>query len=200
MNRLTSPFPSAGLFALFTLGMTLSSLQFAFLNTTTIENLSRKTKVWTLAIYMPRPPSPQSAALRFQTITYPLAPTLTNPDDSAAAAPPQPPGPPRTFAILHTKPGQNPWDLRPYRNFKSVMGEHWYDWFLPVKHSPCSRHDGEESLFELGLVVDRMREEAGIALPRGEGGKPHRRRRRRWEDRRDNEEADVGHPSHERDA
>ena len=79
------------------------------------------------------------------------------------------------------------------------MGEHWYDWFLPVKNSPCSRHGGGESLFEIGPVVDRMRKDAGIALPRGEGEKPHRRRRRKGEDRRDDHEADFGHSSHERD-
>ena len=166
------------------MGMTLSSLQFALLNTTTIENLSRKTKVWTLAIYMSRPPSPQSLFPRFQIITYPLAPTLTNTDDANVAPPslpsPPPVGPARTFAILHTKPGQNPWDLGPWRNFKSVMGERWYDWFLPIKHSPCSRHSGMESQFEVGPVVQQMREDAGIALPHGEDEKPsHRKRRRR---------------------
>ncbi len=198
------PLPySAALFALFTIGMTLSSLQFAILNTTTIENLSRKTKVWTLAIYMPRSPSPNTTAPGFQTITYPLAPTLINPNDPTAAAPQPPPGPPRTFAILHTKPGQNPWDLGPLRNFKSVMGEHWYDWFLPIRHSPCSKHDGLASEFELGPVVDQMRQEAGIALPHGEGEKSHKRKRRREKPKREKEERDegrwnVGHPSHER--
>lgn len=82
------------------------------------------------------------------------------------------------------------------------MGEHWYDWFLPIRHSPCSRHDSLESQFELGPVVDKMRQEAGIALPHGEGGKSHKRKRRRGEtngekEKRGEGRKDVGHPSHE---
>ena len=72
------------------------------------------------------------------------------------------------------------------------MGEHWYDWFLPIRYSPCSRHDSGESQFELGPVVDRMRQEAGIALPHGEGEKPHRSRRKRGGRRRETEAGDDG--------
>lgn len=85
------------------------------------------------------------------------------------------------------------------------MGEHWYDWFLPIKHSPCSKHDGLASEFELGPVVDQMRQQAGIALPHGEGEKSHKRKRRREkkptrekEEQRDEGRWDVGHLSHER--
>ncbi|KIX95002.1 uncharacterized protein Z520_09312 [Fonsecaea multimorphosa CBS 102226] len=43
----------AGLFFIFTAGMCGSSLQFAFLNSSTIENFTRKTKIWYLAVYLP---------------------------------------------------------------------------------------------------------------------------------------------------
>ncbi|OAL39549.1 hypothetical protein AYO20_00946 [Fonsecaea nubica] len=43
----------AALFFVFTAGMCGSSLQFAFINSTTIENFTRKTKVWYLAVYLP---------------------------------------------------------------------------------------------------------------------------------------------------
>ncbi|KIW27685.1 uncharacterized protein PV07_07405 [Cladophialophora immunda] len=43
----------AGLFFIFAGGMCGSSLQFAFLNSTTIENFTRKTKIWYLAVYLP---------------------------------------------------------------------------------------------------------------------------------------------------
>ena len=125
---------------------------------------------------MPRPPDP-SPNPPFHTITYPL----TQPGDSST-----PSGPTRTFAILHTKPGENPWDLGPFQNFKQVMGEHWYDWLLPIKYSPLSNHDSGESDFPLGHVVQRLREEAGIAPPppppqvafrRKSGRRKHRRSR-----------------------
>ncbi|MCJ1468589.1 palmitoyltransferase pfa5 [Pseudocyphellaria aurata] len=162
----------AALFGLFTVGMSGSSLQFLILNTTTIENLSRHSKVWQLAIHIASPPC-SSSAIKFSTISFPLA-----------GAPPgqQPANPPKTFAILHSIPGENPWDLGPMENVKSVMGEHIYDWFLPLKHSPCTNHDRSDSQFALGPVVERMRIEAGLATP-GQvacpATPPYRRRHRR---------------------
>ena len=158
---------------MFAIGMAGSSLQFAILNTTTIENLSRRNIVWTLALYMPRPPETPP---NFRTISYSAKQRLTGSDatgDQAACTI-------RSFAILHTKPGENPFDLGPFQNYKTVMGEHWYDWFLPIKYSPCCFHDGTDSQFTLGPVVQRMRREAGIELPEEvDEEKTHRRRRRR---------------------
>ena len=168
--------------------MTGSSLQFLLVNTTTIENLSRHSKVWLLAIHIARPPSSPSA-IGFSTISYPLP--------SATAQ--QPTTPLKTFAILHSMPGENPWDLGPMENVKSVMGEHVYDWILPLKHSPCANHNRADSQFALGPVVERMRIEAGLASPpdavgsatmadrrrhrrsRRAGGSRHRRRSRSQE-------------------
>ncbi|KZF22954.1 DHHC zinc finger membrane protein [Xylona heveae TC161] len=131
-------------------------------------------------------------ALDLSTITYPLSPTTglqvpmadsnsndstrgmygsqpTSPDASVRSPSntttthnPHYNGPPRTFAILRTKPGENPWDLGYYNNFKTVMGNHWYDWFIPVRHSPCTDHESGESAFAVGPIVDRLRAEAGI--------------------------------------
>lgn len=158
--------------------MTGSSLQFVLINSSTIENLSRKTIVWTLALYMPSPPETPP---RFRTITYSTqqVPEGSNPSSDQAA------GAVRTFAILHTKPGENPFDLGPYQNFKTVMGEHWYDWFLPIRYSPCCYHDAPDSQFAMGPVVQRMRREAGIQPPEEvDEEKNHRRRRRRRRRRR----------------
>ncbi|KAL8762840.1 MAG: hypothetical protein Q9184_001226 [Pyrenodesmia sp. 2 TL-2023] len=168
----------AGFFGLFLIGMSASSFQFLFLNSTTIENLSRKTKVWQLAVHMPTPP-PGSDPPPFRTITYgqplPGAPGAQDP------APTGQPSEPRTFAILHSKPGENPWDLGWRRNFMSVMGDHWYDWFLPIKHSPCARHDRMDCEFETGPVVERMKREARLVIPDRTDNeeKPRRHRRRR---------------------
>lgn len=163
-----------------------SSFQFVLVNTTTVENLSRHTKVWTLAVYMPNPPT--SAPTSFQTITYPLK---TQPRRSSLNTDglPVPSPPPRTFAILHSKPGENPWDLGPRGNFRAVMGEKWWDWISPLRYSPCCNHDRGDSAFEMGPVVDRMRERAGIATARdGNAFRMPSRRRRRRSTRGDEEE------------
>lgn len=160
--------------------MTGSSLQFALLNSTTIENLSRKTFVWQLAIYMPRPPD---VAHGFRTISFSTTsgPSATEPNTRLQQSDDI-----RTYAILHTKPGENPFDLGLYGNFKSVMGNHWYDWFLPFTYSPCCDHCWTDGQFAMGPAVQRMREEVGIAGPlnmRKERG--HRKRRRRRHHRKD---------------
>lgn len=172
-----------GLFGLFALGMSFSSMQFVLLNTTTIENLSRHSKVWTLAVLIPKN-SLHPLPPPFHTITYPLG--YVGPNQDEMARPQTLAVRPRTFAILHSKPGENPWDLGSFRNFKSVMGDHWYDWFLPIRYSPCIHHDRYEAQFETGPVVQRMREETGLAAGLAplngslyDEGKPERSRRRR---------------------
>ena len=45
----------AALFWLFSAGMFTSSIQFAALNVTTIENFERRRKVWYVCVYLPRP-------------------------------------------------------------------------------------------------------------------------------------------------
>jgi palmitoyltransferase len=143
-------------------------LQLVLRNTTTVENLTRKTKVWQLAVLTPRPdsagPLPSNTSkLAFLQVTYPQP----NHHSEAAAngRPTMASPPPRTFAILKTRPGENPWDLGMYQNFKSVMGDRWWDWFLPIRYSPSCNHDRADSAFPLGTVVDRMRREAGLSPP-----------------------------------
>jgi len=145
--------------------MSLTALQFVFQNSTAVENLSRKVKVWTLAVYIPRPEDLPTHK-PFQTVTYS---STTSPSGASV-------GPLRTFAILHTKAGENPFDLGHYGNFKSVMGYTVFDWFFPLRYSPSTDHTSEESDFALGPVVQRLREEAGLASP-SRNDEKHRRRR-----------------------
>ena len=148
--------------------MSVSSIQFALLNTTTIENLNRKHRVWTLAVYVPSA-SRNADTTRytpFQTITYPLG---SLPDSTASQ---------RKFAILHSKPGENPFDLGPWQNLREVMGYSFWQWILPTKYSPCCKHESMESAYKLGPVVQRMRERAGIA--RTESISSGRSKRRRY--------------------
>ncbi|ETI23845.1 hypothetical protein G647_05652 [Cladophialophora carrionii CBS 160.54] len=245
----------AGLFFIFTAGMCGSSLQFAVLNSTTIENFTRKTKIWYLAIYLP-----PRALERYHTsghsdlrlISYPRPPeerfeilqrhgaTLSNDSDQAftrqgydgpaspqrtyhpdvSTAPPQPPPSPsavpphqggnattttspansssspsqpnpnpssnsnspshhgtnmpsshsssprtrelRTFAILESPPGANPFDIGPAGNFKEVMGHTLLDWLFPLKPSPLVDHSDPLSMYKLGPAARRMKSKAGI--------------------------------------
>lgn len=190
--------------------MAASSIQLTLINCTTVENLTRKTHVWHLAARVPesyQPPfdnarreSPYYTPLR--TITYPL-PQWKLPATASSAgthAPTSPNGPvakrttptPRTFVVLTSKPGENPWDLGPLENTKQVLGFRWWDWLLPLKHSPCCNHESRESLYALGPAVDRMRKEAGLTSvpqhpdstrnrePRKSGRAPADARERLW--------------------
>ncbi|KAL4788677.1 DHHC palmitoyltransferase-domain-containing protein [Aspergillus varians] len=173
-----------GFFGLFTFGMTISSLQLAAFNLTTIENLNRRSAVWTLAIRVPnhvlsRLQPGSRWAPTFSTITYPLPPMPplpppmpTHPGVGEGYQPPSPPPPPpppttnteqHVFAILQTLPGENPFDLgSPFKNLQQVLGHSIIDWFIPLKHSPCANHSSLESEFAMGPVVSRLRREAGL--------------------------------------
>ena len=168
--------------------MTLSSLQLAYVNTTSVESLSRHTKVTTLAVYVPNPPPP-GIFRPYKTVTYPLPRFQTRqveiPGETPPATPRHPPPvnslePTRTFAILHTLPGVNPWDLGWYGNLKSVLGDHIYDWFLPLKFSPVTDHERYGSEFEFGPAVKKLRQDFGIVWDedRHDQRRKHRRRRR----------------------
>ncbi|KAL2868501.1 DHHC family palmitoyltransferase [Aspergillus lucknowensis] len=171
----------SGFFGIFTFGMTLSSLQLAAFNLTTIENLSRRSVVWTLAIRVPnhvlsRLQPGSRWAPTFRTITYPLPPITSPPlpshqDAGEGKPPPAPPtfppppvnGEQHVFAILQTLPGENPFDLgSPLKNLQQVLGSSITDWFLPLKYGKCGDHSTLESEFALGPVVTRLKKEAGL--------------------------------------
>lgn len=108
-----------------------------------------------------RRPSHRSSALPFQqrvwkgTVTYPLH----LPTDR----PPLPAPQPRTFAILETLPGHNPWDIgSPFLNFKSVFGDNLLKWLLPLNHSPCCDHSSVVSMYSLGPDFEELLIEAGL--------------------------------------
>ncbi|OJD27231.1 hypothetical protein ACJ73_01381 [Blastomyces percursus] len=158
----------SALFCLFSLGMLGSSIQLACLNSSTIENLDRRTKVWTLAILIPTSlkfntdGTESQAAPPFPIVSFSLpfgaCSPLQNTSDVGGSNVLR-----RDFAILHTKPGENPWDLgSPLANLKEVMGYSFLSWFSPLKNSPCTDHSSQESAFRLGPVVQRLRREAGL--------------------------------------
>ena len=161
--------------------MAAGSIQLASINCTTVENLTRKTKVWYLAVRVPnsyQPPFDDSSrevpnSINLRTVTYPLpqwiptstgspvgpdAPTTPNSPVSKRTTPA-----PRTFVVLTSRPGDNPWDLGSLGNIKQVLGFRLWDWLLPLKYSPCCSHESQESAYALGPVVERMRKEAGLS-------------------------------------
>ncbi|KAL4904521.1 Palmitoyltransferase pfa5 [Aspergillus multicolor] len=178
----------SGFFGIFTFGMTLSSLQLAAFNLTTIENLNRRSAVWSLAIRVPSHLLRPRWAPTFRTITYPLPPVppvppieppmpthpapeegnqLSQPAPLPTPPPPPPPADPsaeqHVFAILQTLPGENPFALgSPLKNLQQIFGHSVIDWLLPFKHSPCADHSNAESEFAMGPVVTRLKKEAGL--------------------------------------
>ncbi|PKS12051.1 hypothetical protein jhhlp_001347 [Lomentospora prolificans] len=68
----------------------------------------------------------------------------------------------RTFAILRTEPGENPWDLGYRRNWIEVMGSSPIGWFLPITRSPCTAHDNLESEYPYGPVLADLKARYGL--------------------------------------
>lgn len=177
-----------GLFSLFSVGMAGNTIHLAFQNITTVETLDRARRFCHLAVFVNAreleaiitarsarssndAPSPYET-----TITYPLQPapprtsTERNSTTDDRVSEPSRTGPalpsssrePRTFAVLRTHSGDNPWDLGPFSNWKQIMGARFVDWFLPIKHSPMCRRDRSDFEYPFGPVVDRLKREAGI--------------------------------------
>lgn len=145
----------------------MSAVQMAMFNTTTIESLNKRTHVWTLAVRVPEHlldrlwVSDSPWAPTFKMVTYPSKPgPQAQPDDPATR---------NVFAILHTKPGDNPFDLGYVDNLLQVLGYTITEWLLPVKHSPCTDHSNREGDFAWGPVVSRLKQEAGLAPPARSG-------------------------------
>lgn len=169
-------------FGIFAFGMTISTVQLAACNLTTIENLSRRSVVWTLAIRIPdyivNRLNPESGwAPTVATITYPLQPTPPSAETQAKYPPTEER---HVFAILQTQPGENPFDLGSWiKNLQQVLGFSLIDWFLPLKQSPCANHSSLESAFALGPVVTRLKKEAGLEPSTAEAPSNHRPRHER---------------------
>jgi palmitoyltransferase len=61
----------------------------------------------------------------------------------------------RMFVVMQTKPFQHPWSTTLMEDWKDTMGSSPLDWFLPLKHSPCTRK-GRSGEFKWGEVVFEM--------------------------------------------
>lgn len=150
-------------FGLFTFGMVATSLRYIFKNLTNVDMLRQRSAVYQFAIRVPQgtPPGPN-----YGIITYPLP----KPDEHANGAAL---GEPvwsrdrlatRTFAVVTTDMGENPWDLGMAGNWVSIMGTNVLDWMLPIRHSPCVYEESNESFYRMGPLYETLR--SRYALPR----------------------------------
>jgi palmitoyltransferase len=167
-GRIIATLVIAAFFGLFTFAMSLSSFRFISVNMTNIDML-KKPMTHFLAVRVPLGTLPTD---RYSTVTYPLprghhttavnggiggAPAVAPAHDRDSLAR-------RTFAILKTDPGENPWDLGFKANWRDIMGPNIIDFFLPIVPSPCTKHESAISEYRLGPLVDTLRER--YELPR----------------------------------
>lgn len=145
----------AAMFMFFAMGMTFTSGKYILENITNIDAL-RSDQEHFLAVRVPLDsPSTQN----YWTVTYPLPrPEGLTHDHNGNPLAPRDESARKTFAVVRTNPGENPWDLGPWENFKTVMGNNPLEWMLPIRHSPCCNREDMGSDYKMGPVVDRVRE------------------------------------------
>lgn len=72
----------------------------------------------------------------------------------------------RYYAVVMTKPGENPWDMgSTYLNVCSVMGDRVLDWFLPIRQSPCVNEHSDQGFYRFGPLIETLRSRHGIRRP-----------------------------------
>jgi palmitoyltransferase len=201
----------AALFWFFSVGMCMSSMQFAMLNVTTIEDFGRRQKVWYLCVYLPRP---EETFTRLEAAGRPVPMYIDYPrpahenlmmlqnaigEDGSTSATPQavnsqPSQQTRTFGIIELPAGSNPWDLGRLNNAREILGNSLVDWLLPLKYSPCASHNDPESMFKLGPAVDGAMRRAGLIEE--PDAKPRRKNRKRRRSEAADEEDGTSKKSH----
>ena len=167
--------------------MVLTTCQFILRNTTTIDNLSAATKVYQIAIYdpyaAPVPVTPQCRDSAYTATTADSASPYLAPSNNMARRVTFPDADPalanmtahkRTFAIAKTEPGENPWLLpTAMENFKEVMGNHVWEWWLPITRSQSTKLRfnpdsekgtvGRDGMYRFNpQLLHRLRQECGI--------------------------------------
>ncbi|KAK7754585.1 Palmitoyltransferase pfa5 [Diatrype stigma] len=175
-SRLIAGVALAAFFGLFAFTMTATSLRYVLLNMTSVDMLRSGTKVYQLAVRVPRG---TRSTDNFTTVSYPLPklelgingeankrlrPGTNAGNDSSDGSRPNARDAlaTRTFAILRTEPGENPWHLGYWGNWKSVMGSHVIDWLLPIRKSPCVNHEGHEGFYRMGPILADIRARYGL--------------------------------------
>lgn len=175
-SRLIAGVVLAAIFGLFAFTMTTSSMRYVLLNMTSVDVLRSGTKVYQLAVRVPRG---TRSTDNFTTVSYPLpklelgingeankrlksGTTAGNDGSDGSRLNTRDGLATRTFAILRTEPGENPWHLGYWGNWTLVMGSNVIDWLLPIRKSPCVNHEGHEGFYPMGRVLANMRARYGL--------------------------------------
>jgi palmitoyltransferase len=148
-----------GFYGLFTFLMTVTSWRYIVTNMTNVDMLGARKKVYQLAVRIPRG---DKVADKYQTVTYPLPKAAENNNGLTPAHSLRDDLAIRTFAILKTHPGENPWDLGVWKNWQEVMGTNILDWLLPIRKSPCVDHDAQETYYRMDKMLRNIRTRYGI--------------------------------------
>lgn len=138
------------LFMIFTATMAITSINLASLNMTQIDKINPKKQMY-LAVLLPAAPDENPDITCIGAITYPIGALE---------------GAGRTFLILQTEPGANPWDLGRLKNFKAVMGKRVWEWFLPLQRSDPGGSESAAYFYEFGPGLQDVKRAAGL-LPLG---------------------------------
>ncbi|KIW04553.1 hypothetical protein, variant [Verruconis gallopava] len=152
---------------LFAGGMFLTTFYNAAVNRSTNEQVVKRS--YCIAVRLPQKfiEKHPSRLANFPTITYPLNRSILNVTTSGRADFDEERNTygrehQRTYAILQSKPSENIWSVSITQNLKSVLGERYIDWLLPLKYPPCVRHDDPRSDYPLGPDFEHLCREAGI--------------------------------------
>ena len=158
----------SGFFGLFTLSMHLTTLRFIFINLTNVDIIRHNSRVYQLAIRIPRGSQPTA---RYGIITYPLPRAVPDPGTAHGPHAARDRMATRTFAIVKTDMGENLWHLGYYQNWVSVMGTNVVDWLLPIRDSPCCHEEDNKSFYRVGPLYETLRRRYSLPdLPPGERG------------------------------
>lgn len=175
----------ATLFALLSFGMTLNTLQLAITNYTTVERLWKGDRAYYIALLISEREAREIQSnpgyfghsnnsekpKPYHTISYPLKsenplqlPDFNNTrqNENTTTLYSSLPRSERTFAILGCSANDNPWNLGLLDNMKEILGDHWLDWFIPIRYSPHCNHDRDAGHFPYGSVLQALRKEYGL--------------------------------------
>jgi palmitoyltransferase len=155
-------------FGLFTFSLMATTVRFILINLTNVDVIRHKSRVYQLAIRIPRgsPPTAQ-----YGIITYPLPRPGPNPAVAEGPQTPRDSMATRTFAVVKTDMGENLWHLGYYGNWVSVMGTNLFDWLLPIRDSPCCHEEDSKGFYRVGPLYETLRRRYNLPeLPPSERG------------------------------
>jgi len=158
----------SGFFGLFTFSMHATTLRFIFINLTNVDIIRHKSRVYQLAIRVPRGSQPTA---QYGIITYPLFKPTADPHVSPDSHAARDRMATRTFAVVKTDMGENLWHLGYYQNWVSIMGTNVFDWLLPLRDSPCCHEENNRSFYRVGPLYETLRRRYNLPeLPPDERG------------------------------